>query len=236
MLRIGCAEPADLDAIVGLIDGAAAWLRTKDTDQWENPWPNRSGRDTRVKEGIDRGKTWIVRDDEITAGTITMDTEAHPKLWPEMDVQEPAVYVHRLVVNRKFAGKGIGASLVELAGDLAFREYAARWIRVDVWDNNTGLHNYYRNLGFMPHSTAKAPEKGYRSTALFQRAIAESRSNSLAQFAPEQGWPGPALKRPRGLTLHTSIRNPFSVEKSPASLQDAALAGQLSLPGFCPFR
>lgn len=214
MLRIGCAKPADLDAIVGLIDDAAAWLRTKDTDQWENPWPTRSGRDDRIKEGIDRRKTWVVRDGEVTAATITVDTEAHPKLWPEMDAQEPAVYVHRLVVKRDFAGQGIGASLVGLAGDLAFCEYGARWIRVDVWDNNAGLHNYYRNLGFTTHSNAEAPEKGYRSTALFQRAISAI-TNSSARFAPEQGWPGPALTRPNKLTLHTSISSPVNVGNIP---------------------
>jgi ribosomal protein S18 acetylase RimI-like enzyme len=224
MLRIGCANPADLDPIVGLIDGAAAWLRTKDTDQWENPWPNRSARDARVKEGIDRRKTWVVRDGGLLAATITLDTEAHPKLWTEMDVQEPAVYVHRLVVNRDFSGQGIGASLVDLAGDLALCEYGARWIRVDVWDNNTGLHNYYRNLGFTPHSNAEAPEKGYRSTALFQRAVS-ARTNSSMRFTPEPGWPGPVLTRPERLILHSSISSTFNVDKSQPSPRNAALAG-----------
>src|SRR5215468_10848219 len=34
------ATERDHGVIVGLIDGAAEWLRTKNTDQWAQPWPS----------------------------------------------------------------------------------------------------------------------------------------------------------------------------------------------------
>ena len=42
------------------------------TDQWARPWPDREGRDARVRQGLERGETWIVWDGDAPAATMTI--------------------------------------------------------------------------------------------------------------------------------------------------------------------
>ncbi|HEU5155735.1 MAG TPA: MFS transporter [Streptosporangiaceae bacterium] len=142
----------DLPAIIELIDEAAKWLRKKNTDQWARPWPNRPERDERVRAGIEAGHTWILWDEDrgIPAASVSMDPEGNPKLWDELELDERAVYVQRLVVKRdpEYIGKGIGAQLIDWAGRKARDDYGAEWIRIDVWTTNKALHEYYERHGF----------------------------------------------------------------------------------------
>ena len=58
------------------------------------------------------------------------------------DLTERAVYLHRLVTARKYAGHGLGESLINWAEKYARAKYRAKWIRIDVWTTNTDLHRY----------------------------------------------------------------------------------------------
>ena len=58
------------------------------------------------------------------------------------------MYVRRLVVRRDYAGRGLGAALLDWAGLTARRQAGAQWIRVDVWRSNKELHAYYERQGF----------------------------------------------------------------------------------------
>ena len=64
----------------------------------------------------------------------------------ECDLTERAVYLHRLITARKYAGHGLGGSLVNWAAEHARAKYGARWIRIDVWTTNTDLHRFYQKL------------------------------------------------------------------------------------------
>jgi GNAT superfamily N-acetyltransferase len=98
--------------------------------------------------------------------TITADPEDYP-IWPPEWQREPAVYVRRLVVRRDYAGRGLGAALLDWAGLTARREAGAQWIRVDVWRSNKELHAYYERRGFTSCGTSTDPD--YPSGALFQK-------------------------------------------------------------------
>jgi ribosomal protein S18 acetylase RimI-like enzyme len=182
MMRIVRAGPEDLDTVLGLIDDASRWLRTKPTDQWTRPWPNREERDARVLAGLTNGKTWIVRDGDIAAATVTLATRANPDVWVkghyDCNIAERAAYVHRLITSRKYAGLGLGAKMVDWAGRQARSDYGARQIRIDVWTSNEGLHGFYRKIGFVRVGTC--PDERYPSGALFQKEVsAQTRSQPL---------------------------------------------------------
>ena len=130
-LTLRRADLGDHDVIVGLIDAAAEWLRTKNTDQWSQPWPSEEDRRHRILHDLIAGKTWIAWDDGTPAATITTDPAQNP-VWPAGSRDEPAVYVTRMVVSRAFAGRGLGAALLDWAGLRARRLHGARWVRVDV--------------------------------------------------------------------------------------------------------
>lgn len=165
------AEVGDLDDIIGLIDSAATWLRTKDTDQWSAPWPSASARFERVSDSLRAGHTWVVTQGAMPVATISFNGEANPKLWTELEQADPAAYVHRLVVDRMCAGRGIGAALVDWAAQQSAQAFGAMWVRIDVWTTNTALHAYYVSQSFVPVRCDPQNYPGYPACALFQRRI-----------------------------------------------------------------
>ena len=108
-------------------------------------------------------------------------------------------YAHRLITARDYAGRGLGADLIDWAGLRGQRLYGAKWIRIDVWTSNAALHDYYGETGFERCGSCADP--GYPSGALFQKrvsAITESRFppfteypvvlEPAADFARAAGW------------------------------------------------
>lgn len=165
------ASAGDFGAVIGLIEGARRWLRTKNTDQWLQPWPSEEDRGHRIREALQAGKTWIVWDGHTAAATITAQSEDNG-VWSKQMLADPAVYISRLVVSRSYSGQGLGARLLDWAAVRARHEYGARWIRVDVWTTNTALHGYYVQRGF-EHCGFCESIAGYPSAALFQKPTDE---------------------------------------------------------------
>jgi GNAT superfamily N-acetyltransferase len=167
---IRLATERDQDAITALLDAAAAWLRTKGTDQWAKPWRTEEDRRERIARDLRAGKTWIMEDGDVAVATFTADRQHDNQeipVWPERSRDEPAVYVCRLTVHRGYAGAGIGGELLNWIGLTARRSFGARWIRVDVWTTNAGLRSYYQDRGFEFY--AESVDPGYPSGALFQK-------------------------------------------------------------------
>jgi GNAT superfamily N-acetyltransferase len=179
-LTLRRADRHDHDVIIGLIDAAADWLRTKNTDQWVQPWPTKQDRSHRILQDLIAERTWIAWEDSTPVATITADS-AQNSIWPTETRRDPAVYVSRLVVSRAFAGQGLGAALLNWAGLRGRRRYGAHWIRVDVWTTNTALHAYYRRQGFEFCGFGEASED-YPSAALFQKEIGRIRPAEQAPF------------------------------------------------------
>lgn len=183
-MRIVQAGPEHLSSVLGLIDEARGWLEWKDTDQWQKPWPDVRARDARVLRGLEGGKTWIVWHGNIPAATVTITPRKNAAVWSApactCNLAERAVFVHRLITARKYGGSGLGAELIDWAGLRGQRLYGAKWIRIDVWSTNKGLHDYYLKRGFEPCGFCADPS--YPSGALFQRPVAVITRPSVPQF------------------------------------------------------
>jgi GNAT superfamily N-acetyltransferase len=181
--------PGNLKEVRGLVREAAEWLRTsKDTDQWASPWPDRAGQRERILNDLLKGKTWIVWDGTTAAATITVDTEEpldlnEQPVWPAHKRHEPALYLRRVIVSRRYAGLGLGAALLDWAAAVAKRDHDVQLIRVDVWTTNTDLHTYYEGQRFI-RSEGRDPREltNYPSQALFERAVNRPRSNYTQLF------------------------------------------------------
>ena len=183
-LRITRAKPTKEHflAILGLIDEASTWLPAKGTNQWSKPWPTREDRDARVLRGLEVGATWIVWAGNRAVATVTIANGPNNAVWSESecDLSERAVYVHRLIVARDYAGWGLGAELLDWAGLRGRRRYGARWIRIDVWTSNKALHDYYMKRGFRP--CGMCPDPSYPSGQLFQKSVSEISEPRRPQF------------------------------------------------------
>ncbi|MGH3329396.1 MAG: GNAT family N-acetyltransferase [Streptomycetales bacterium] len=180
-LEITPAEPCDLDVILALRDEAARWLRERGSDQWQRPWPSEDLQAERIRSSIANGETWMVRDGDRTAATLAIDHEANPTLWTEAERAESALFVHRLIVSRAYAGKGLGAQLLNWATEKA--RQGARWLRVDVWTTNYDLQRYYLAQGFGHVRTLHLED--YPSGALLQRRVGPDK-----ETAPRRGPSG----------------------------------------------
>nr|WP_203593384.1 GNAT family N-acetyltransferase [Streptomyces sp. SID9124] len=121
---------------------AAAWLRTLGTDQWSRPYPA-----DRLLATIEAGTVYMIRDAEVTAGTITLTTEAEDGLWTAEELAEPALFINKLTVARTYAGHDIGGRILDWAADRAYGAGAA-YLRLDAWTTNRGLQNYYLRHSF----------------------------------------------------------------------------------------
>jgi GNAT superfamily N-acetyltransferase len=184
------ATPQNMKILLRLIRGAKEWLADKGTDQWQNPWPDIAGRDARVWRGLEVGATWIAWIGKRAAATVTVARTPNLAVWrgAECNADDPAIYAHRLIIDRQFAGWGLGAELIDWTGLRAHQEYGAKWIRIDVWSSNIGLHDYYRKRGFEPCGEALDP--GYPSGKLFQKPVIEIPE----PFCPLFTEPDPTIK------------------------------------------
>lgn len=180
LLVLHPASPSDRTVILGLIESAARWLwEYKKTRQWSEPWPDQAEHEARIDRDLARGRTWIVRDGTATAATITTDPGTDP-LWPERRYQSPALYIRRFVVSRAYAGRELGADLLDWAAATGHRRHGARFIRVNAWTDNTGLHDYYTSRGFEECGPAAVLQ--HPSRARFQRATSYRDATRHWQF------------------------------------------------------
>jgi GNAT superfamily N-acetyltransferase len=188
------AAPGDLGEIRGLVREAAEWLRTsKDTDQWRTPWPDPAGQIERIGNDLLKGKVWLIWDGAVTAATITVDTQGplalnEQPVWPADKSREPALYVRRVIVRRRYAGRGLGAALLDWAADVARRNHETALIRIDVWTTNSDLHNYYIGQRFTPCAGRDPRElANYPAQALFERKADQSGSAYRTMLFAEEG-------------------------------------------------
>ena len=162
------ASDADLPAVLALREEARRWLSARGSDQWSQAWPDPDTMASTIADGINRGETWCVDgDDGSVIATLTVNRSAYPGLWTEAEQCQPALYVHRLIVARSMAHKGLGAELLDKVAQYA-RKQGVEFVRVDVWATNTALHRYYRQHGFRHVRTVDLP--GYPSSAVFERS------------------------------------------------------------------
>ncbi|MGB6164781.1 MAG: GNAT family N-acetyltransferase [Pseudonocardiaceae bacterium] len=167
-MRIRPARRGDLPTIMRWRQEAATWLATIGSDQWSDAGLTRDSFQRRVNNSIKNGETWIAEDNNGTPlGTIAIDTTADAGLWKPQELHD-AYVIHRMIIDRKAAGRDIGSALIDHAVYLAQRNDRARLI-LDAWTTNEGLHHYYQSQGFRHVRTV--PNHRTPSATLFEREI-----------------------------------------------------------------
>ncbi len=171
-LTFEAAKPDDLVLVRGLHREAVAWLAVLGEEQWQPEAMARvvPGRDDGrgLEAGVERHEVVLVLDEGRVVGTLTVDDYADPEFWTVDDDPSSALYVHRMVVARRDAGRGIGSVMLDWAADVASGR-GLSWLRLDAWRSNQRLHAYYQRAGFTHVRTVDLPHRG--SGALFQRQV-----------------------------------------------------------------
>jgi len=148
-LSLHLAVMDDLDAIVDLLEEAAAWLYARGIPHWP-PGATRAD-PSRIIQNIERAEAYIAFAPQGPAATFALQW-ADPELWGTRPPD--AGYLHRLAVGRAVAGCGVGPALIRWAETSAARRERA-YLRLDCVAANPAICRYYEILGFEPRATVE---------------------------------------------------------------------------------
>jgi GNAT superfamily N-acetyltransferase len=147
-VKIRPGTPADVPAVLALMDEAVEWLVARgQTGQWgTEPLSGRGSFVSQLEGWVATGGLRLVEsEDGRPVGALIVG--AHQPYVPPVD--EPELYVILLVTSRKHRGEGVGAVLVEQAIAEA-RSAGAQLLRVDCWAGAPSLVRWYESQGFVP--------------------------------------------------------------------------------------
>jgi GNAT superfamily N-acetyltransferase len=147
-VTIRAGTPADVPAVLAMLDGAIRWLTERGrTGQWGSEPQSAEPRRIESLASFARGGgLWLAEIDAEPVGALAVGTApsyAQP-------VTEPELSVNWLLTDRTREGQGIGGRLLAHARTLAAAAGVAL-LRVDCYaGDDRALVGYYERQGFTP--------------------------------------------------------------------------------------
>jgi ribosomal protein S18 acetylase RimI-like enzyme len=163
----------DLPVIRELFAAAISYQKVKFGKHWHG-----LNEDQLLSE-IDNHQHWKIVEDGVIAAFFSIAfTDA--LIWEERDA-DPAIYLHRIVTNPAYRGRGYVGAITDWAENYA-RAAARLFVRLDTDVENTRLNAYYRECGYVFCGVKKFTDKDRANSAiplhyfgsglsLFERAI-----------------------------------------------------------------
>lgn len=139
MIRVSQANERTIAHASRLLTDAAIWLREEGMPLW--PVEEVS---VDVLER-DLSKYYICYVDDVPAGTLRFQLE-DPDFWPEV-TDHSSTFIHKVAVDRGFAGQGISTTLLQWAVD-STRSLGRQYLRVDFDPSREALRKLYEGFGF----------------------------------------------------------------------------------------
>lgn len=137
--KITNAAGSDLPAIYGLFEKAIQFLKANNYIGWT------SYDKGFIKSDVAQGLLFkITCGDKIAC--IFSICHSDTLIWRDRE-QGDAVYLHRIVLNRDFAGEKLFHKVLEWAIRYA-RGRNLRYVRMDTWADNAKIIAYYKSYGF----------------------------------------------------------------------------------------
>ena len=130
----------DLDILEDLFGLAIQYQQSKSSNSWHGM--NRMLIENEIRENLH----WKI----IEAGQIAcfFSIAFNDRLvWDDRDA-EPSIYLHRIVTNPAFRGKGYVKHIVAWAEAFGLA-MGKQWVRLDTGRDNAKLNAYYRECGFV---------------------------------------------------------------------------------------
>jgi len=141
------AEPEDTHEVMSLLVNTAEWLLKRGSSQWSGLLRGEDSHNT--PEAVNRGEVYLFKQDSQIVGMVMLLKSQSPwdqEIWGEEN-QESALFLHRLAINRKFAGKNMGRSIMKWVEDSA-PAMGSTIIRLDCLASNSTLNEFYKGLGY----------------------------------------------------------------------------------------
>ncbi len=159
----------DMPAIFKLYDAAIAYQQTKFHKHWQ-------GFDVLlIEKEIEEHRQYKMIDDGIIVCIFAVAFN-DALIWGNRD-KDPSIYIHRIVTNPLYRGRGYVKNIIEWAVKFGSNS-GKKFVRMDTWGDNEKLIKYYTSCGFnflgLSHTIADdALPKHYQGIqlSLFQIAI-----------------------------------------------------------------
>lgn len=163
-LIIRKAVPGDAARILDLWKRLGEWLQAEGIDQWR---PERLTLEE-IRTFFDEGaEIYLAEMDGDLVGTYLI-VWFDPSIWGEWD-HAGAGYIHRLAVDRRYQGLGIGLRLLRDAED-RIRQNGKTTARLDCMADNERLNQYYRDSGYR---FVGRKDHGHWSANLYEKELGE---------------------------------------------------------------
>jgi GNAT superfamily N-acetyltransferase len=140
------AQPSDAAVVEAMLVEASRWVDALGEVMWEagELLPAHIGAE------VAAGQFRLAMADGEPAGAIRFQLE-DTLFWPDLPPDHTSAFVHRLVVARRYRGKGISTALLQWAVDHA-RALGRTDLRLDCDKSRPKLMALYERFGFQLHS------------------------------------------------------------------------------------
>ena len=144
-MTIRKGRKSDIKAIMKILENAVPLMNSAGNFQWDSTYPNENV----FEKDIEEGQLWVVEIEETLAGFAAITTDQEPEYadagW---DINEVSIVTHRLAVDPKYRGMGVGYLLLNKAEDLA-KSRGINFLRIDTNTNNTATQKLFPKCGYM---------------------------------------------------------------------------------------
>ncbi|WP_195573858.1 GNAT family N-acetyltransferase [Paenibacillus sp. 1001270B_150601_E10] len=148
------ATSEDTQDILNLLLETAKWLQAQGSSQWSALLEGHDVHGT--GDAIARGDVFLFKDGDKIAGMVILLTEPSAwdmNLWGETGHEE-SIYVHRLAINREYAGQGLGANILAWVHQGIEIEGKSN-VRLDCIESNDALYRFYNSFGMIYRGSVK---------------------------------------------------------------------------------
>ncbi len=143
-MTIRLATENDLPALMALVARVVSMMLAAGNAQWDGHYPN----ERLFQRDIELAQLWVAEIDGSIAGIAAITTDPEPEYaHAGLDIDEPAVVVHRLAVDLPFRGTGAASALMQKAEQIAV-ERGIAVLRVDTNTRNEATQRLFPKLGY----------------------------------------------------------------------------------------
>jgi ribosomal protein S18 acetylase RimI-like enzyme len=144
-MNIRRATLSDIPAIMLIVKEAVPLMQAAGNFQWNDTYPNPEA----FSQDITLNQLWIAEIDSQLVGASAITTEQYPEYAEAgLDINQPAIVTHRLVVSPKHRGQGIAEALLLEAEFEAMRQNIPL-LRIDTNKENAVAQKLFIKLGYV---------------------------------------------------------------------------------------
>jgi ribosomal protein S18 acetylase RimI-like enzyme len=143
-MLIRLATKDDLPALMTLVRHVVPLMLASGNMQWDADYPNESV----FQRDIDLDQLWIAELDGNVAGVAAITMDQEPEYTQAgVNIDEPAVVIHRLAVDPTLRQVGVGRALMQQA-EVVAKSREIFVLRVDTNTHNEATQRLFPKLGY----------------------------------------------------------------------------------------